>query len=147
MPGPAPKPDSERRRRNAPMANTVRLPREGRKGRAPKWPLGGRAARGWADLWKKPQAVMWERSGDEIVVARYLIIRNLIQQPENADQINATALSELRQLEDRLGLSPMARHRLRWEIVEDEVEERRQSKRAASTANRRARLKVVADEA
>lgn len=109
--------------------------------------MGGRAPRGWADLWKKPQAVMWERSGDEIVVARYLIIRNLIQQPENADQINATALSELRQLEDRLGLSPMARHRLRWEIVEDEVDAQRQAKQSAAPAARRARLRVVADEA
>ncbi|GAA0738697.1 hypothetical protein GCM10010199_62030 [Dactylosporangium roseum] len=38
MPGPAPKPDAERRRRNATIAMT-RLPAEGRKKRAPAWPL------------------------------------------------------------------------------------------------------------
>lgn len=39
MPGPAPKPDAERRRRNATIAMT-KLPSEGRKKRAPNWPLG-----------------------------------------------------------------------------------------------------------
>lgn len=38
MPGPAPKPDAERRRRNATLAMTS-LPAEGRKKRAPNWPL------------------------------------------------------------------------------------------------------------
>ena len=38
MPGPAPKPDAERRRRNATVSMT-RLPAEGRKKRAPNWPL------------------------------------------------------------------------------------------------------------
>lgn len=38
MPGPTPKPDSQRRRRNATIAMT-RLPSEGRQGKPPRWPL------------------------------------------------------------------------------------------------------------
>lgn len=41
--GPPPKPDSQRRRRNATVA-TTRLPAEGRSGRAPAWPLPDDAA-------------------------------------------------------------------------------------------------------
>jgi hypothetical protein len=40
MPGPAPKPADQRARRNPTYAMT-RLPAEGRKGRAPAWPLAG----------------------------------------------------------------------------------------------------------
>jgi hypothetical protein len=38
MPGPPPKPDAERRRRNA-VPGSVRLPSQGRTKQAPKWPL------------------------------------------------------------------------------------------------------------
>lgn len=40
MPGPAPKPADQRARRNPTYAMT-RLPADGRKGRAPAWPLAG----------------------------------------------------------------------------------------------------------
>lgn len=115
MPGPAP--NKNARRRNA-RPDWVQLPASGRIGPAPKWPLPGRTAAGWAAMWRKPQAVMWERSGDDLVVARYVKLRNLVQCPESLDEVNAAALSELRQLEDRLGLSPMALKRLQWEITE-----------------------------
>lgn len=88
---------------------------------------------------------MWERQGSELLVARYLLLRNMIQAPTTVDDINAAAWSELRQLEDRLGLSPMALLRLRWEITADEVEEKR-AETSASTADRRARLRIVAEE-
>ncbi|MFI5505202.1 hypothetical protein ACFLIN_07635 [Corynebacterium kutscheri] len=88
----------------------------GRKGRTPAWPLSGRAPAGWVALWRKPQAVMWEKNGDDFLVARYLILRNLTEDPEEASSANAALLGEVRQLEDRLGLSPMAMKRLQWEI-------------------------------
>lgn len=69
-------------------------------------------------MWRKPQAVMWEKNGDEYLVARYLSLRNLVQNPQSLDEVNAAALSELRQMEDRLGLSPMSMKRLMWEIEE-----------------------------
>ncbi|MFI5504475.1 hypothetical protein ACFLIN_03810 [Corynebacterium kutscheri] len=150
MPGPPPKPESERRRRNAPMANTVRLPAQGRKGKPPQWPLGGRAPRGWVELWKKPQAIMWERCGDELVVARYLVLRNLLQYPEDASKIQATALGQLQRLEDALGLNPISRLKLRWEIVDGDVEEPSETptsvKSSADVTARRSRLKVVAND-
>ena len=59
---------------------------------------------------------MWERNGDEYLVARYLVLRNAIQDELDNSVVNATAMAELRQIEDRLGLSPMAMKRLQWEI-------------------------------
>lgn len=117
MPGPPPKRNA--RRRNA-RPDWVTLPADGRKGRSPRWPLSGRVQRGWAELWRRPQAVMWERNHDEFLVARYLILRNTIQDELDHSVVNATAMAELRQIEDRLGLSPMAMKRLQWEIGDAE---------------------------
>lgn len=128
------------------MANTVKLPAQGRKGTTPRWPLKGHTPKGWVALWKKPQAIMWERNGDELLVARYLHLRNMVQQPESLKAIMPTVLGELRQMEDRLGLSPMALLRLRWEIVEDEPEEEVRGPRRTSVS-RRGRLRVVGEEA
>jgi hypothetical protein len=119
MPGPAPKPAEQRRRRNAPLANTVKLPAEGRSGVPPAWPLGGAEPISWPALWATPQAAAWERLGWTWVVARYA--RAL----EHANVGNVGVMAECRQLEDRLGLSPMAMLRLRWEIAADEVQEQR----------------------
>lgn len=115
MPGPAPK---KHARFGTGRAGWVVLPVEGRTGHTPAWPLSGRSPAGWADLWRKPQAVMWEKNGDEFLVARYLKLRNMIQDPDTMDDVNAAALSELRQMEDRLGLSPMAMKRLQWEMAD-----------------------------
>lgn len=117
MPGPPPKRNA--RRRNA-RPDWATLPADGRKGRAPRWPLSGRVQRGWAELWRRPQAVMWERNHDEYLVARYLVLRNTIQDELDNSVVNATAMAELRQIEDRLGLSPMAMKRLQWEIGDAE---------------------------
>lgn len=146
MPGPPPKPASERRHRGKPRANTAILPAGGRTGPIPKWPLAGRTPAGWADLWRMPQAVMWEQQGTLMVVARYAVLRNLVQNPESLDDVNAAAWSELRQLEDRLGLSPMALLRLQWEIEGTTVRED-DDPETEGTGSRvdevRARLKVV----
>lgn len=113
MPGPAPKPAEQRRRRNA-APGTVQLPGEGRSGPAPAWPLDGKPPSVWTSLWSKPQAVAWERFHLIDVVARYALVRM------HADRrvAHPSILGEARQLEDRLGLSPMAMLRLRWEISE-----------------------------
>lgn len=139
MPGPAPKPSDQRRRRNAPLANTTKLPAEGRPGKAPPWPLGGKPPSVWATLWATPQASAWERLGYTRIVARYARLLALADDPEAT---TPPILTETRQLEDRLGLSPMAMLRLRWEIAPDEVAEKRQERSAPS---RRRTLKVVGD--
>jgi hypothetical protein len=118
MPGPAPNPNA--RRRNV-KPTTTRLPAGGYEGDVPPWPLS-RANKAekdtWAALWRLPQAAEWIKGAHARTVARY--VRALVV----AEQREASAfhLSEVRQLEDRLGLTPMAMMRLRWEVVVDETE-------------------------
>jgi len=115
MPGPAPSENA--RRRNKRSHEFVRLPESGRKGRAPKFPLStkpkkGRAER-WRALWRKPQAIMWQRLALEETVARYLDIVLL------AESGNLNAAAEARQLEDRLGLNAKALKSHGWIITPD----------------------------
>jgi hypothetical protein len=155
--GPPPKTDGTRRRRNASIAMT-RLPAEGRTGDPPPFPLpllrgpGGRplktanAREGelWAQLWATPQAVAWERRRWTHEVAMY------VRWTAAAELGSLDAGKEARQLADRLGLTDLAMLRLRWEIADDEVGEKR-TERAATTRRRRAgaqqRLKVVDPDA
>ena len=139
MPGPPPKKAGEARRRNAPVANTMKLPAEGRLDPAPIWPFGVEPAV-WVELWATPQAVAWERLGWTRMVARYATVLGMCEDP---DSVTVGLLAEARQMEDRLGLSPMSMLRLRWEIASDEVSEKRESK-APVKASPRERLKVVA---
>lgn len=113
MPGPPPKSPEQRRRRNAPPPLT-QLPAEGRKGRTPKWPFTDATdgeRRLWAELWRIPQAVMWERTHAHREVAAY--VRHSIA----AELGSEKAAPEARQLSDRLGLTPLALKRLEWEIA------------------------------
>lgn len=122
-------------RRNA-RVGPVKLPAEGRQGDPPPWPLAGkpRAAEkaAWVELWATPQAVAWERLGWTRVVARYCRVMLA------AELLDKDSLAEARQLEDRLGLTPKAMRLLLWEIVSDEVTERRQESTSA-----RGRIKAV----
>lgn len=90
----------------------------------------------WSELWSTPQAVAWEQLGWTRVVARYCRIVVEAEKPGAPSGV----MTEARQLEDRLGLSPMAMRRLLWKVDEsgDEVAER-QTRKASS----RPRLKVV----
>jgi hypothetical protein len=138
--GPAPKRPEERRRRNATVAMT-KLPAGGRQGDPPPWPLeefGEYEASVWAELWRTPQAAAWDGMGVGVrrVVARYV---RLVASPEPSEK----TLPEIRQMEDRLGLNPLAMLRLRWEVTEDEVGERRQESRPASAKSSRNRFRVV----
>lgn len=181
--GPAPKPANARQRRNATFA-TTKLPAEGRKGRAPAWPLipdvvmatrrdlaeakvalledklteaeledkptarielqldrarerlaiieaqlreqRALEARLWRDLWKLPQAVAWEKLGwlrDVAVYVRHHVLGELGEMD---------SAKEARQWSDRLGLSPLAMLRLRWEVVTDETAVKREERAAAA---------------
>lgn len=79
----------------------------------------------WDDLWRTPQAVVWEESHSAREVAQY--VRWKIQ----AEQGDLNAASEARQLSDRLGLNPLALSRLHLEIervaeAEDKAKTRRE---------------------
>lgn len=98
-------------------AATVLLPPGGHKGNTPPWPISEEPAQVelelWTELWKTPQAAMWAESGYDRTVARYVKIYCLA-----TDDPRAGYMSELRQLEDRLGLSALGLKRLGWEIGE-----------------------------
>lgn len=123
MPGPAPSKNA--RRRNA-RPDWRKLPAGGRTEDPPEWPIPtGRTPsvavlQLWSDLWHSPQAVAWEELGWVRVVARYAKLTVVAERGGKA--ATGSLLSEVRQLEDRLGLSPMSMKRLQWEIS-DEAEE------------------------
>ena len=138
--GPAPDPMALRRERDA--GEWTVLPAEGRLGKAPEWPLAGRSAREmdlWDLLWAKPQALMWERLGQELEVA--LFVRNLAVVEQPGAPINLGTL--VRQQQDSLGLTTPGLRANRWRITRDEVAERRQDTPAAARPSSRGRLKVV----
>jgi hypothetical protein len=92
-------------------------------------------AMAWRQLWATPQAVEWERLGWTRVVARYC--RTLVA----AERLDKDCMAEARQLEDRLGLTPKSMRMLLWEIVTDEVAEKRAEKDKDTSA--RGRIKAV----
>lgn len=115
MPGPPPNPNARRRNKRP---EWKKLPAAGRQGDPPPFPLPGRSktlASLWESLWSSPQAVMWEQLGWTRVVARYA---KLLLAAEKRDAPVAL-LAEVRQIEDRLGLTPMSMRRLQWEIESD----------------------------
>lgn len=120
MPGPAPSRNA-RRRNVRPDWRT--LPLAGRLGDAPEWPIADPSVAElalWADLWRTPQSVAWFELGWTRTVARYarLVVRSEFSDPDDDRPAYAEAalLGEIRQLEDRLGLSPLAMRRLQWEM-------------------------------
>lgn len=135
MPGPAP--SANPRRRNA-RPDGVQLPANGYAGPIPQWPLPRplKAEReAWESLWRLPQAAAWAQLNVSRTVARY--VRALIV--AESRESTAFQLSEVRQLEDRLGLTPMSMQRLRWEVVADELAQARTPKRE----DERPRLRAV----
>lgn len=90
----------------------------------------------WTDLWNLPQAVEWERLGWLRDVAQYVRLKVMAELGE------LDAGKEARMWSDRLGLTPLAMLRLRWEVSHDEVAERRAEK-PAGAASRRPNLRVV----
>jgi hypothetical protein len=86
----------------------------------------------WAELWATPQAVAWERLRWTREVAQYA------RWKAKAELGDLDASRESRMLGDRLGLTPRSLQDLRWEIVEDEVGEKRQQ-----TSSARGRIKAV----
>src|ERR1035437_7182691 len=120
--GRAPKPDGQRRNTNPILGGKIRrISASGHASKAPKWPLvkpSKRELELWARLWKTPVSAAWEMLGWNDAVARYARLLALAERPKPL----AMVLIEVRQLEDRLGLSPMALLLLRWEVVDDQDE-------------------------
>jgi hypothetical protein len=112
MPGPLQDPRARRRLRNGPPV--MRLPAEGRQGSAPEWPLSEASAEEleiWSSLWRTPQSAAWP-PGWTRTAAR---LARMLAEAERPGA-RASLLSETRQLEAALGLSPVSMARLHWEI-------------------------------
>lgn len=148
MPGPPPKHPAQRRRRNAAPA---KKPVARRARRAPEPPKGLTAAARawWRRVWASPVSGQWTDADVPQVqrLARIISVLSIegTAQSKAAAQLRALEellgieldavrglvdaglgldtrmLNEARQLEDRLGLSPLARHRMAWEISDDQV--------------------------
>lgn len=141
--GPAPDPNALRRERDA--GEWTILPAEGRQGATPDWPLTEQTDREddlWIVLWAKPQALMWERYGQEIEVALY--VRRLAEAEKGDAGVNLGTL--VRQMSDSLGLTTPGMRANRWRIdrVEEETEQRPTAGPAPIAPNSaRARLRAV----
>jgi len=143
--GPPPDPNALRRDRKS-DGEWLLLPAEGRKGDPPAWPFIDQSDREvdvWSSLWRKPQAVAWERFGLVEQVAMYA--RRWCEAEVSE---SSTALGTLvRQLGDSLGLTMPGMHSLRWKIAEDETAGKRSEKSAPARPSSRSRLKVVTADA
>lgn len=121
------------------------LPAEGREGATPAWPLTEQTIREvelWEALWRKPQALMWERYGQEIEVALY--VRRLSEAEELDSRVNLSTL--VRQMADSLGLTTPGMRANRWRIAPPEEQAQRPAKASVAAPERasaRSRLKVV----
>lgn len=115
--GPAPDPNAIRRDRPSDQAGWTVLDRRGRRGTAPAWPLTKASPREvvvWRRQWKRPQAIEWERNGQEEEVAIY--VRALVVAEDPSAPTSSRVL--VRQLQDSLGISLPGMQRLRWHIGE-----------------------------
>lgn len=115
------------------------LPASGREGDPPTWPLSDGTSRElelWVREWCRPQAVEWERHGQELEVAMY--VRTLVA-AEKADAPVALR-TLLRQQQEALGVSVPGMQRNRWKLGEVESPA---SGDGAGRSSARDRLRVV----
>lgn len=121
MAGYGPEPKEQRRRRNIPtkQAKQAQLPASGRKGRAPNIPSHIAATDElrelWRTWWSSPQATQWHTQTVKPIVGRLLALH--AQEVDEGPEPRRS--SEMRQLEQNLGLSPKGLRDLCWVIVDD----------------------------
>lgn len=128
----------------------IELPKSGRTGRVPAWPLptatNPAERKLWNRLWKSPQAIMWEHLDQHVQVAMY--VRRLIE-AEDRGASSALTNTVLR-MADSLGLSAIGLRSLRWKIVDRtaakaEPEKKPAAKKKPARSSSKARLEVVRD--
>ncbi|GAA2159333.1 MULTISPECIES: hypothetical protein [Actinomycetes] len=125
--------------RHTPKARGIQQLPASREGKTPPWPLDIEATpqekKAWRELWKLPQAAMWEQQRSYRMVGRYCRAMVEAEQPEASAGLHAQVTA----MEDRLGLTPKAMRLLLWEIKVDEVAAKR-SERTAEDARKRMRI-------
>lgn len=139
--GPAPDPSALRRERDA--GEWTILPAEGRDGTVPEWPLTDvtdREEQLWATLWLKPQALMWERYGQQLEVALY--VRRLAEAEKRDAPVVLGTL--VRQMADSLGLTTPGIRANRWRIAAEEPVAPAPSPDRPRQPSARSRMTVIA---
>lgn len=124
MPGPAPNPNARRRNNHGDWRT---LPAECAEP-APRWPLSGCKPAGlvelWRYLWRLPVAEIWHEQSAARLVARYALLvlaneRALLPASDEVDTVDPVkTAAELRQIEDRLLISPSGRLKARLLVAE-----------------------------
>lgn len=77
------------------------LPAEGRRGPLPEFPLplaSDRELDVWAGLWRKPQALLWERNGQDLEVALHVRTFVEAEQPEAGAALRNLVRQQLSEL-------------------------------------------------
>jgi len=108
---PVPKPAAQRRRRNRVATTKV----SASKSKMPALPADRewhpRTIACWKTVWASPVAAIWI-DVDVLALERWAALLDLVHTGEDKTFTH----QEIRMLEDRFGLSPLARRRLQWEI-------------------------------
>jgi hypothetical protein len=139
--GPPRDPNALRRGRDRDGGGFELLPASGRDGETPPWPFGRSTKferERWEQVWKMPQAIMWERLSMEIPVAIY--VRSLAEASKPGAA--ATKTNNLLRQIDSLGISPGGLAANRWRIVDDGPSVSRTPARP-KTATAKDRLRVL----
>jgi hypothetical protein len=113
-----PKHPSQRRRRNKPPVPPKSIPRNAKAKRIPALPGKGWnafAREYWKLIWTSPMSTTY-LPADKPALVRLTQLANRVGE----GTIGIGALGEMRQLEDRFGLSPLSRRRLQMDIVDPE---------------------------
>ncbi len=116
-----PKEDDGRRNRAERQFDWTTLPAEGRHGPPPKLPKlrqwTDATLDWWAELWKTPQAAAWDQTGRTLHTLAMLHHQLAIDEALTPDKSRASTIAaEMRQHEDRHGLTPKAMLQLRWRV-------------------------------
>lgn len=118
-----PNPDGERRNRAERQFDWTVLPFDGRQGPAPelpKWRQWTQATlEWWSQLWSTPQATMWDPSGRSLHALALLHHELMLDEirDDGAPSRAPSITGEMRQHEDRHGLTPKAMLQLRWRVA------------------------------
>ncbi len=139
MPGPPPKHPGQRRRTNS-RAGRI-LPSEGPE-TVPDLPGRSKmlaSTRAWWEaVWRSPMANAYLEA-DSLALIRLAQMIDLASRGE----ANAALLTEIRQLEDRTGLSPLARRRLEWSVAGPAEVHSLDSGKASARRERLARVRAT----
>lgn len=94
----------------------------------------------WADAWCTPQAAMWSvESWRWQTIAEYCRLKTVIEIKPDA---NAALVGHMHRYRDQIGLSPAGLAGNGWEIVADELDEKRKPEPSAKEQPKR-RLRAV----